>query len=317
MKKIILFFTFLFAFLFINSCKEDDTVSPSQENKPKITKWKIKTFENGETFETIFDIKYKNNDISILDVTIEGQKMNYIFNYENDKIKNIKGTDINNENNIDINFVYENNKLVEMTKFSNGEKIKTISYTYSGENITNVLATRIITFNDITNKELDTTIYSNFINGRPKEEKYRRFSPNVNAYTSGYSRLNKYENGNLIESYDNEDEDLILSNKNNYDLNKINYFEQFYFINSLIFDFVQVYVPGNSDKNLMLKAEILSQYCGRDFYNKPTEVNSSIFNYTYNNLGNVIKVEIIDEAICKEYDIYESGLKYLFELEWE
>ena len=99
MYKLILSFAFIFAVLFINSCKEDDTVSPDGDTS-KLLSYELtynnenpnlyknvyhKFVYNNDKIDTIYNI-YPSNETTII------TKFNYIGNNISEVIKSIIGS---------------------------------------------------------------------------------------------------------------------------------------------------------------------------------------------------------------------------------
>lgn len=309
MKKIILSLAFLFAVLIINSCSEDDTVSPDA-NTPKIKSFTEVYTSNDEVRTNKITIEYKDNYMSKLSFVEGGENGDVYFTYENGKIKNFKSSRIEKGTTI-INetiFTYSNNLLTEAISYQNSQVLSKTKYSYSGSNLIEVIRSN---YDGILT--VDSTYCNEFINGRPGFiERFRRYQLNSLQFTEAEKFV--YQNGNLVEIFEkwSENENFHLSLKKEFDLTKKSLF-------SYIQDFILIannkypYFPNHMDANLETKRDQYNIYCDGMSYKESVIYSSNPITYSYNSNGLINKLTSGEIPYCGQRNISTSEVSFIWD----
>lgn len=310
MYKLILSFAFLFSVLFINSCKEDDTVSPDSNTSgiPRIKSIVEKVANDLRTF----NFTYKDNLPNTITFNYNNDN-NSIFNYKYNSNKDIEKLTVNikfnGQNNESIvNFYYNNNNIDYSQSIFNGELIFKTHYIYSGNNLTEISASSYE-----EGKVSETTSHLEFENGRPTIIKIYSVKNNGEMELKKQKKL-VYQNGNLVEEYElnQENSQWIISKKYYYDLKKDNaYLSLVNFISP--FSNVEVYNKFDFDKNLLIKEEFYEKECKGVKYDTPIITEVIDYTNTYNSNNLLEKVKSLTTANCDQRNIFNSEMTYTWE----
>lgn len=309
MNKVILSFALLFAVFFINSCKEDDTVSPDS-SKPKLVKF-IEQHTNFEgTIERVINISYNDNKISKVFMSEPGLDITTEYQYNTDNILSIK-VDILNEGKrtkTDLSFEYQMGNLTKVTALENGQIVYIADYFYSGNNLSEIIAKRLDGFIVV-----DSSYCSNFIDGRPGLFK-RFYRNNLEPLKIYFNQKLVYQNGNMTERYNwNEEKSRWdIEMKRTFDRSKEAAFSSIkdFF---LTIDNRYPFIPNNYDKNLFTKTEMFNLSCDGIINNEPVLYESTTYTTKYNTLGLLEEITSQDEAFCGSRNLFTS----VYKLTWE
>ena len=309
MKKIILSFALFFALLFINSCKEDDTVSPDS-NSPKMKSWTEVSTRGSNTDTNTLSFEYKDNNISKVSIKEAEVSGEVYFTYESGKIKSHTSTIFQDGKSVTnlTEFKYSNNLLKEVISYTNGQKSSKTIYNYSGNKLIEVIRS---SYDGILT--IDSTYCTDFVEGRPGlVESFRSYDLNPLRLMDAEKFI--YKNGNLIEKYEkwSENENFHLALKKNYDLTKkslFNYFKEVL----LLMNSKYPYIPNNIDVNLETKNDYYTNYCNSVKYEDGVLYSSNPINYTYNSKGLVEKLTSDEILYCDQNNATKMKVSFVWE----